>query len=162
MNKSATNYDMAAELIARTDNLISQKAYYEAVILQTALIEHLLRLSIINLTPNDPSYKRFFDPDIRLFNLINYWYLTCEETEIFKKLDKYRTERNKLVHKILTYNNLTDLNTSSKTTYLLGEKIIDSLKKIEPFKTMVDNFKNSPKIRYYRKKPKGKLKLNFP
>ena len=98
--------------------------YIEAAILQTALVEAMLRISITDKTGSrSKRFKKYWDGDARFSQLIDYYELLGGEKSLIKKLRNYNKLRNKIVHHAVEYSSIHKLVADAKRNYLLGEQI---------------------------------------
>jgi len=131
--RKSYNHNFIQELIRYTESTVKEKNYHLAIIMQASFIDYVLRVAISKNLPDDEKHKRYFKPNLTFATLINYFNLLIGDSKLFSLLDNYKNKRNVLVHEILEQEDIGSLNKLANKTYLLGEEIIESIKKLECF-----------------------------
>src|SRR4030042_203468 len=132
-------YNFAVSLIEHIDKLVENNSFYEAFVLQVAVIEYLTRIYIKMNVPERELYNQYYDFDQYFSELIKFFHILSDDDDFYKKLKTYSNSRNKLIHSILEYDSLAELNRKSKIAYKLGEVLIDSFKGMESLRSILSN-----------------------
>lgn len=132
-------YDFAVNLITHIDQLVENKSFYEAFILQVAVVEYLTRIYIKMNVPEGELYNQYYEADQYFSELIKFFYILSEDDDFYRNLKTYSNFRNRLIHNILEHDSLIQLNKKSKTAYKLGEEIIDRFRQENSLVGILDN-----------------------
>lgn len=116
------------DLRARADEAIAQEKYIEATCIQMCVMEGILRDAIKFRLGGKKELKHYWDESSTHFAvLVDYFELLGGDAEIIKKMREYTASRNPLVHKILLFRTMEDLNQAAQKTFELGESLMDMM-----------------------------------
>lgn len=108
---------------------VDEKKYLEGLVVATQCIESVLIPLLINLIIKRLDLKGLFlDYKNMKFYQLNLVYLSLShDTKLYELLEKYRKLRNKIIHKITSFDTTTDIALKTKNGIKIFGKVYDEI-----------------------------------
>ena len=109
--------------------------HIEALVLQTASLEMMLRLLITTFVgKRKKTHKKYWDGDAKFSQLISFYELLGGKPSIVAELVTYNARRNKIIHNTLHYESIEALMKEAQATYKDGVALSKKILRLLGFK----------------------------
>jgi len=133
-NKNNTNY---IRLVEEAESAFNNNEYLKAFLIQSCVIESVLKeyalLKLLPIISQSSVFEKSFNGYRSVILADTLFASEKIDSHLYENLNTYRKRRNEVMHKILKFNNIDELNKNIKEAYILGKGmkgfIVDDMNK---------------------------------